>query len=141
MQKAADSSISYRAYIDGLRAIAVLGVLFFHADLGFPGGYIGVDVFFVISGYLITKLILRDLDTGKFSIPDFWERRVRRIFPALSVVVITCLLAGWLVLMPILYKSLGASAIAQALMVANVYFRGNTGYFNQSVDAVPLLHT
>ena len=141
MQKADDPSISYRAYIDGLRAIAVLGVLFFHADLGFPGGYIGVDVFFVISGYLITKLILRDLDTGKFSIPDFWERRVRRIFPALSVVVIACLLAGWLVLMPVLYKSLGASAIAQALMVANVYFRGNTGYFNQSVDAVPLLHT
>jgi hypothetical protein len=77
-------SFAYRPDIDGLRAIAVLGVVFFHAGLGFPGGYVGVDVFFVISGFLITSLLLKDLRRGTFSLLDFWERRARRILPALS---------------------------------------------------------
>lgn len=95
--------LNYRAYVDGLRAVAVMPVLFFHADLGFSGGYVGVDIFFVISGFLITGLILRDLEDGQFSIVRFWERRVRRIMPALAVVVIAILLAGWfLVFEPII---------------------------------------
>ncbi|RPI60611.1 MAG: hypothetical protein EHM50_07115 [Lysobacterales bacterium] len=80
--------LKYRPEIDGLRAVSVLGVLLFHADLGFPGGYVGVDVFFVISGYLITSLIMKDRAAGKFSYLNFWERRVRRIFPALTVMVL-----------------------------------------------------
>src|SRR6202021_2501960 len=86
MHKAAH--LKYRAYIDGLRAIAVLVVVFFHANLGITGGYVGVDIFFVISGYLITGLILKDLNKDQFQMVDFWERRVRRIMPALAVVVL-----------------------------------------------------
>ena len=77
--------LPYRTEIDGLRAVAVLAVVLFHARLGCPGGFVGVDVFFVISGFLITSLILRDLDSSKFQLVDFWERRVRRIAPALTV--------------------------------------------------------
>src|SRR5882672_4405938 len=96
-----------RPEIDGLRAVAVLPVLFFHADMGFRGGYVGVDVFFVISGYLITALILRDLDRGQFRMIDFWERRVRRILPALAFVVLASLAAGWFLLLPQDFKELG----------------------------------
>ena len=98
----------YRADIDGLRAIAVIGVVLFHAGLGVGGGFVGVDVFFVISGFLITSLILRDLDRGSFSIVDFWERRARRIFPALAVVVIVTLIAGWFLMLPFGFQVLGS---------------------------------
>ncbi|HPV67368.1 MAG TPA: acyltransferase, partial [Sphingorhabdus lacus] len=82
--KTTTSALSYRPDIDGLRAIAVLAVLFFHADLGFvPGGYAGVDIFFVISGYLITRLIVGEIDEDNFSLMRFYERRIRRLFPAL----------------------------------------------------------
>jgi peptidoglycan/LPS O-acetylase OafA/YrhL len=84
----------YRPDVDGLRAIAVALVLLFHAGLGFPGGYIGVDVFFVISGFLITGLIVKDLESGAFSLTDFWVRRIRRIIPAASAMVIAVLIAG-----------------------------------------------
>ena len=88
------NAVSYRADVDGLRALAVLPVLFFHAGLGFPGGFVGVDIFFVISGFLIGSLVLSELQNGTFRIVDFWERRIRRIFPALAVVVIATFLAG-----------------------------------------------
>lgn len=137
--------LKYRAHVDGLRAVAVLPVLFFHADLGFTGGYVGVDVFFVISGFLITGLILRDLDAGKFSIVKFWERRVRRIMPALAVVVLASLAAGWFLLLPQGFKELGESAVAQTLLSSNIYFWIKSwigvGYFTPDAEVKPLLHT
>lgn len=134
-------SISYRPDIDGLRAIAVLSVVFYHAGLGFPGGYVGVDVFFVISGYLITSLILKDLERGSFSMVNFWERRIRRIFPALAVMVAATMLAGWFLLLPEDLAKLGASVIAQSLMVSNFYFWRTTNYFGGANEEKPLLHT
>ena len=137
--------MKYRAYIDGLRAIAVMAVLSFHADLGFPGGYVGVDVFFVISGFLITGLILADIDGEGFSILAFWERRVRRIMPALAVVILATIVGGWFLLLPRGFKELGESVTAQALLGANFYFWklswAGTGYFDKIVEVKPLLHT
>ncbi len=109
---------SYRPEIDGLRAVSVLGVLLFHAGLGFPGGYVGVDVFFVISGFLISGIILKDLNAGVFTLRRFWSRRIRRIVPAVSVMVILSLLAGYFLLEPDDYEDLSKSAIAQTLMYA-----------------------
>jgi peptidoglycan/LPS O-acetylase OafA/YrhL len=134
-------SQSYRPDVDGLRAIAILSVLFFHAGLGCPGGYVGVDVFFVISGYLISSLILKEFQAGKFSLVNFWERRVRRIFPALAVMVGVTLIAGWFLLLPEHLEKLGNSAIAQALLAANIYFWRTTNYFGGANDEKPLLHT
>jgi peptidoglycan/LPS O-acetylase OafA/YrhL len=133
--------MKYRPYLDGLRAVAVLSVILYHAGIGFHGGYVGVDVFFVISGYLITGLILKDLDAGGFRIGDFWERRIRRIFPALAVVIAFSLVAGWFVLLPIHFRELGQSSIFQALILSNAYFSRTTGYFEQTADMKPLLHT
>ena len=131
----------YRPDIDGLRAIAVLSVVFYHAGLGFPGGYVGVDVFFVISGYLITALIVKDLERGSFSMASFWERRIRRIFPALAVMVAVTCVAGWFLLLPEDLAKLGASVIAQALLVSNFYFWRTTNYFGGANEEKPLLHT
>jgi peptidoglycan/LPS O-acetylase OafA/YrhL len=133
--------MQYRADIDGLRAIAVLSVLFYHAGLGFPGGYVGVDVFFVISGYLITSLILKDLERGSFSMASFWERRIRRIFPALAVMLAVTCVAGWFLLLPEDLAKLGASVIAQSLLVSNFYFWRTTNYFGGANEEKPLLHT
>lgn len=134
------SKVKNRPEIDGLRAIAVVPVVLFHAAMGFEGGYVGVDVFFVISGYLITSLILADLKAQTFRIADFWERRVRRIMPALVVMVVACLAAGWLILLPTDFDELGRSVVAQSLLSSNLYFWKQTGYFN--ADTVqPLLHT
>jgi len=139
------NKIAYRPDIDGLRAIAVLGVVFFHAGLSFPGGYVGVDVFFVISGFLITSLLLKELRQGTFSLLNFWERRIRRILPALIVMVLVTLLVGGLLLLPGDYERLGKSVIAQALLAANLYFwRDDTnqgGYFGPTSEERPLLHT
>ena len=88
------SNLRYRPEIDGLRALAVIGVVLYHIGLGFPGGYVGVDVFFVISGYLITGIIAKDLRAGTFSMLDFWVRRIRRILPAVTVTVIASLILG-----------------------------------------------
>lgn len=132
---------NYRPDIDGLRAIAVLGVVLYHAGLGVPGGYVGVDIFFVISGFLITGLIFKDLENGTFSMLGFWERRVRRIFPALAVMVITCLIAGYFLLLPFGYIVLAQSAISQAVFSSNIQFWRTTGYFNPSAEENPLLHT
>ena len=131
----------YRPEIDGLRAFAVLAVVLFHAGLGVPGGYVGVDVFFVISGYLITTLVVRDLINGKFTMMDFWHRRIKRIFPALTVMVLSVLIAGWVCFLPSDYFKLASSAVYQSLMIANVYFWKNVGYFSGPADEMPLLHT
>jgi peptidoglycan/LPS O-acetylase OafA/YrhL len=132
---------NYRPDIDGLRAIAVLSVVFYHVGLGFPGGYVGVDVFFVISGYLITGLILKELERGSFSLSNFWERRIRRIFPALAAMVAVTCVAGWFLLLPEDLAKLGASVIAQSLLVSNFYFWRTTNYFGGANEEKPLLHT
>jgi peptidoglycan/LPS O-acetylase OafA/YrhL len=131
----------YRPEIDGLRAIAVIVVVLYHAGLGFTGGYVGVDVFFVISGYLITKLILKDLELNRFSIFDFWERRIRRIFPALYVMVAATLIAGYFLLLPWDYEALGRSAIMQSIFSSNFHFWSESGYFDGPAEMKPLLHT
>lgn len=131
----------YRPDIDGLRAIAVLLVLLFHADLAFSGGYVGVDVFFVISGFLITGLILKDQRAGTFSLAGFWDRRIRRIIPAAIVVVVVTFLVGSLILLPKDLKKLAASTFAQQVMLANVYFWRTSGYFGGEAELKPLLHT
>ena len=131
----------YRPEIDGLRAIAVLAVVFFHAGIGMPGGFIGVDVFFVISGYLITSLIIKDLQTDTFSLASFWERRARRIFPAAAAMVLIVLVAGWFLLLPTDYSTLAKAAAWQAVFAANFYFWKTTNYFSGPADEQPLLHT
>jgi peptidoglycan/LPS O-acetylase OafA/YrhL len=132
---------SYRPEIDGLRALAVISVMMFHAKIALGGGYVGVDIFFVISGYLITALIVRDLQKGTFSFSAFWERRIRRIVPAMSVVVIVVLVAGWFLLLPEGYVALGSSAMALAAVVANIYFWRNTSGYFVNGEEMPLLHT
>lgn len=132
---------SYCASIDGLRAIAVLSVVLFHADFGFKGGYVGVDIFFIISGYLITGLILKDLEKNEFKLADFWERRVRRIFPALAAVVITCIAVAAFTFLPLDLLKFGQSVFAQAVLSSNFYFCISSGYFDQAAELKPLLHT
>jgi peptidoglycan/LPS O-acetylase OafA/YrhL len=134
-------TFAYRPDIDGLRAVAVLAVVFFHAGLSCPGGFVGVDIFFVISGYLITALILKELQAGTFTLAGFWERRVRRIFPACAVTVLVTLLAGAFLPSAEDYAKLGWSALAQSVMAANLFFwRQPIGYFAET-EFHPLLHT
>jgi len=137
----ANSKHSYRPDIDGLRAIAVVAVVLYHAGFGFPGGYTGVDVFFVISGYLITGLILRDLKQNSFSFLDFWERRARRILPALAVVVAFAIVAGHFILPPNEYSGLARSVIGLTLFSSNVVFYRENDYFGPAAESKPLLHT
>lgn len=131
----------YRIELDGLRAIAVIAVILFHLGLGCPGGFVGVDVFFVISGFLITGIIQRDIQNKTFSLKEFWERRIRRIFPALCTVIITTLIIGSCFLLPNELEELGKSSVAQALLVANVFFWRDTGYFAGDAELKSLLHT
>ena len=135
--------MGYRPDIDGLRAVAVLAVLFYHAHLGFPGGYVGVDVFFVLSGFLITGLLLKAIRAGTFSFLDFWERRVRRLAPALMVLTAFVALSAPLVLLPEDLTDLGGALIAQPLLLSNVYFWRvvQGGYFGDAPEIRPLLHT
>ena len=135
------NGLKYRPEIDGLRAVAVLAVVLFHARLDCPGGFVGVDVFFVISGFLITSLILRDLESSKFSLINFWERRVRRIAPALTVWVAITLVAGWFLSLPGDYQRLGQATVAQGLVLSNLYHGWKIDYFSPGTDAFPLLHT
>ncbi|WP_353641635.1 acyltransferase family protein [Mesorhizobium sp. WSM2239] len=131
----------YRADIDGLRAISVLAVVLYHYGFSaLPGGFLGVDVFFVISGYLITSLLYRDIKSGSFSLLSFYDRRVRRILPAFLVVLIASIVAGYFILIPGDYEALGEQAAYSALGIANFYFLNNTGYFDQAADMLPLLH-
>ena len=132
--------IAYRPDIDGLRAIAVLAVVGFHYFPGrLPGGFIGVDVFFVISGYLITSILLRSLQDGTFSIAGFYGRRVRRIFPALAVILAVSFVLGWALLMPLEFKQLGKQIVAGAFFVPNFLFWSEAGYFDNPLEK-PLLH-
>jgi peptidoglycan/LPS O-acetylase OafA/YrhL len=135
------SSSAYRPDIDGLRAVAVLAVLAFHAfPHAAPGGFAGVDVFFVISGFLISGIILEDLQRGRFSLADFYWRRVRRLFPALVVVLLACLALGWLVLLPDEFSRLGKHVAAGAGFIANLAFWREAGYFDTAAELKPLLH-
>lgn len=134
-------SASYRADIDGLRAVAVLAVVLYHAfPARLPGGFVGVDVFFVISGYLITRIVQGRLEQGRFSFADFYIRRVRRIFPALCVVLAATLVAGWVLLLPGELQALGGHALAAAGFVANIAFWADIGYFDPAAETKPLLH-
>jgi len=134
--------MSYRSEIDGLRAIAVLPVIFFHAGLeSFDGGFIGVDVFFVISGYLITNTILTELASGEFKMLNFYERRARRILPALYLVILVCLPIAWLTLPPDSMKNFAQSVAAISLFSSNFLFWLEQGYFDAASELKPLLHT
>jgi peptidoglycan/LPS O-acetylase OafA/YrhL len=126
--------------IQGMRAISIIGVMLFHAGLGVPGGFVGVDVFFVISGFLITRIVLADLRGGRFSFALFYERRIRRIVPALSVLLLAVLGIGWLVFRPEDYSELAATAAAQCLGLGNFVLWRNTGYFAAAAEEQPLLH-
>jgi peptidoglycan/LPS O-acetylase OafA/YrhL len=135
------SHLKYRPDIDGLRAVAVLAVVAFHA---FPnwvrGGFIGVDVFFVISGYLISTIIFENLDKGTFSFAEFYSRRIRRIFPALLLVLIACFAFGWFALLADEYKQLGKHIAAGAGFISNFTLWNEAGYFDNSAETKPLLH-
>jgi peptidoglycan/LPS O-acetylase OafA/YrhL len=137
----AAGSLKYRPDIDGLRAVAVLAVIGFHAfPQRIPGGFVGVDIFFVISGYLISLVILEDLRSGKFRFRVFYERRVRRIFPALLLVLIATLAFGWFALLKPEFRSLGQRAAGGAAFVSNFLLLDTRGYFAVRSDSEPLLH-
>ena len=132
---------TYRPDIDGLRAVAVLLVVCHHAfPQALKGGFIGVDVFFVISGFLISTIIFQSLEQGAFSFLDFYKRRVKRIFPALSLVLIASFVCGWFVLLPADYKQLGKHMAAGAAFVSNFAFWSESGYFDSGSKLKPLLH-
>lgn len=134
--------LQYRKEIDGLRAVAVVPVILFHAGVqSVSGGYVGVDVFFVISGYLITSLILQEKATGTFSLARFYERRARRILPALSFMLLSVTVLAYVLLSPSLLRSYSASLASVATFSSNIYFYKTTGYFFPAAEESPLLHT
>ena len=134
--------MNYRAEIDGLRALAVLPVIFFHAGFEwFSGGFVGVDIFFVISGYLITTIIVSELARKKFSIVNFYERRARRILPALFFVMLVCLPFAWFLLTPDELTGFGKGLVGVVTFSANILFWLGSGYFAESAEWNPLLHT
>jgi len=134
--------MEYRREIDGLRAFPVLPVILFHAGFpAFSGGFVGVDVFFVISGYLITSIILTEMQAGTFTIIGFYERRVRRILPALFFVMFACLPFAWLWMLPDDIKDFSKSLVAVSVFASNILFWRQSGYFETAVEVKPLLHT
>ena len=134
--------MKYRAEIDGLRAVAVVPVILFHAGFElFSGGYAGVDVFFVISGYLITTIIIDDLEKKRFSLINFYERRTRRILPALIAVTYLCIPFAWMLLYPDQLKDFSQSLVAVSLFSSNILFWRESGYFEATSEEKPLLHT
>ena len=131
-----------RRDIDGLRALAVIPVVLFHFGFStFSGGFVGVDVFFVISGFLITTILFREISAQRFSFIDFWARRARRIIPALSVVMLVTLALGWLLLTAKDFAELGRTVRYQSLFISNILFMREDGYFQPASDLKPLLHT
>ena len=132
---------AYRPDVDGLRALAVLSVIGFHAfPARVPGGYVGVDVFFVISGFLISSIIFSGLRRNNFSYLEFYRRRIRRIFPALIIVLTVSLVVGWFALLPDDFKELGKETAASAGFGANILFWSESGYFDAAARTKPLLH-
>jgi peptidoglycan/LPS O-acetylase OafA/YrhL len=137
-----DGPLPHRPDVDGLRAIAVIPVLLYHARLGSAtGGFVGVDVFFVISGYLITGLILQDIQAGRFSLPAFYERRIRRILPALLGILVCSAVAVHFLFLPDDTRTFANSLLATLVYSSNVLFWKEAGYFDQPSETKPLLHT
>jgi len=140
-------SLKYRPEIDGLRAIAVLAVVLYHADFAFgafnpfKGGFLGVDIFFVISGYLITSIILREVQVGQFSFANFYERRARRILPALFVVMLVSLPFGWKLLLPVEFIDYSTSILTSLFFGSNFYFWQGDSYWGEVSALRPFLHT
>jgi peptidoglycan/LPS O-acetylase OafA/YrhL len=133
---------TYRAEIDGLRALAVIPVVLFHAGFGlFAGGYVGVDVFFVISGYLIASIIVSEMREGRFSFVRFFERRARRIIPALYAVLIATLPLGWFFMLPDNFENLGQGVVATVGVSNNILLLLTSGYWDLANEYKPLLHT
>ena len=134
--------MKYRSEIDGLRALAVLPVILFHAGFEwFDGGFVGVDIFFVISGYLITTIIISEMAEGKFSVVNFYERRARRILPALFFVISACIPIAWLWMIPEDLKNFGQSLVSVSIFASNILFWLESGYFDTASELKPLLHT
>ncbi|MCH4810779.1 acyltransferase family protein [Vreelandella neptunia] len=134
--------MEYRKEIDGLRAVAVLPVILFHAGFSwFSGGYIGVDVFFVISGYLITSILIKDLENGRFSIAQFYERRARRILPALFFVMMCCIPFAYTWMIPQQFKDFSQAFVAVSFFSSNILFWAKEDYFAPAAELNPLLHT
>jgi peptidoglycan/LPS O-acetylase OafA/YrhL len=134
--------MKYQPEVDGLRALAVLPVLFFHSGWAvFSGGYVGVDVFFVISGYLITGILAAELADNRFSILNFYERRIRRIMPCLLAVIVASSIAAALLLVPLDFRDFAKSVVATLFFASNVLFFRQSGYFDDASDLKPMLHT
>ena len=141
LQKAHLSKNDYRPDLDALRGIAVLAVIIFHAFPSLiPGGFVGVDIFFVISGYIISKHIVEQLGCGNFQIKEFYKRRIKRIFPALILVLLFVIIIGWVVLTPGEYELIGRSIAGGAAFAANFVFWHEAGYFDTAANTKPLLH-
>ena len=135
------NSEGYRADIDGLRALAVLAVVLFHLEFSIiSGGFVGVDVFFVISGFLITTIIVKQINANTFSLLDFYSRRVKRLMPAVLSVIIVTLIASFFILTPDKYEELAKTAIMSTLFSVNFWFALNSGYFDQAAELAPFLH-
>lgn len=136
------SILKYQSHIDGLRAIAVLSVIIFHLNASWlPGGFVGVDFFFVISGFLITGIIVAEKQRGIFTYKSFYLRRIKRILPALSVVVIVCFIAGYLIFLNYDFRYLRRSTQSTWFFYSNIFFMGEGDYFSQNLSEAPLLHT
>ena len=134
--------MQYRPDIDGLRALAIIPVVLYHTDFSwFSGGFVGVDVFFVISGYLITFIINEEIKQDRFTITGFYERRIRRIFPALFTVIFLCSIVAAAIMLSRGFEEFGQSVVATTLFVANIYFLTISDYFATAADTKPLLHT
>ncbi|SDT02898.1 Peptidoglycan/LPS O-acetylase OafA/YrhL, contains acyltransferase and SGNH-hydrolase domains [Halopseudomonas xinjiangensis] len=135
-------AIAYRPEVDGLRALAVLPVILYHAGFElFSGGFVGVDVFFVISGYLITAIIYREIQDGTFTVARFYERRIRRLYPAVTAVTLVCLPFAWLLLLPSEFKEFLFSVASVQVFASNLYFWQESDYFGSAAELTPLLHT
>jgi peptidoglycan/LPS O-acetylase OafA/YrhL len=136
------ATAAYRTDVDGLRGLAITLVCLYHADVApFSGGFVGVDVFFVISGFVITGVLLRDLERGRFSLKNFFLRRVRRLAPALAAVLLVSVAVFTVLYPPAYLRDFGASLASQSLFASNIYFWRTTGYFGIPPESKPLLHT
>nr|AAM22599.1 O-antigen acetylase [Vibrio cholerae O37] len=133
--------INYRPDIDGLRALAVLSVVLYHAFPSYlQGGFVGVDIFFVISGFLITSILLKELNNDDFKFSDFYLRRFNRIFPSLIVVLIFSFFIGWFIYLPKEFEQLSKHILGGVFFVSNFILLGEVGYFDAAAETKPLLH-